>query len=107
MNIVRLVACGVVLLVGMIWHSAGAEAQGDKCRKVMGEMLKQAEDPSNEELIRLRTECPEDVSFKDVNHYRESIKEARRKITEAVAIVKSVVEELIKNTASTGQEGTP
>jgi hypothetical protein len=105
MNIVRLVACGVVLFAGTIWLSAGAEAQGSKCRKVMGEMLKQPEEPSNEELIRLRTECPEDVSFRDVNHYRESIKEAHRKIAEAAAIVRSVVDELIKNMASTGQEG--
>ena len=96
MNIVRLVAWGVVLSAGMIWFSAGAEAQGDKCRRAVEKLLKQAEDPSNEEVSRLRTECPEDMSFKDVNRYREHIKEQRRKIAEAVDIVKSAVDGLTK-----------
>lgn len=96
MKLVRLVAGSVVLLAGMIWLSAGAEAQGDKCRKAVEKMLKQAEDPSNEEVSRLRTECPEEVSFKDVNRYRENIKEQRRKIAEAVDIVKTAVDGLTK-----------
>lgn len=96
MKIIRLVTCSIVLLTGMIWLSAGAEDQGAKCRMAVGKMIKQAEDPSNEELSRLRQECPEDISFRDVNRYRDNIKEQRRKIGEARDIVNTGVSELAK-----------
>lgn len=96
MEIVRLGACGFVLLAGMIWLSGGAEAQGDKCRKTFEKLAFQPENPSNEEVSRFRTDCPEDPSTKDLNRYRENIKEQRRKIAEAVDIVRSAADGLTK-----------
>ena len=97
MKIVRLGACGLVLLAGMIWLSGGAEAQGDKCRKAFEKLAFQPEDPSNEEVSKFRSECPsEDRSYRDLKRYRDRVKEQRRLIAEAADIVRTAVDGLTK-----------
>ena len=97
MNVIRLVACGVALLAGMIWFSAGVEAQGDRCQKTIERLITQVEEPSNEEVSKFRSECPnEDRSYRDLHRYRDRIKEQRRLISEAVDIVKTAVDGLAK-----------
>jgi hypothetical protein len=83
MKIVRLVACGVVVLAAMMWLTAGAEAQGDKCKRAVEKMVNQPDEPSNEEVARLKTDCPEDLSTKDIKRYREYRKQQARKKDEA------------------------
>ena len=97
MNFVRLVACGVVLLGGMIWLSAGVQAQGDKCQKTVERLITQVEEPSNAEVTKFRSECPnEDRSYRDLQRYRDRVKEQRKLIAEAVDIVKTAVDGLTK-----------
>ena len=97
MNFVRLVACGVVLIAGMVWLSAGAEAQGNKCQKTVEKLITQVEEPSKEEVSRFRSECPnEDRSYRDLQRYRDRVKEQRKLIAEAVDIVKMAVDGLTK-----------
>ncbi|MDF2754647.1 MAG: hypothetical protein K0S94_232 [Nitrospira sp.] len=97
MNLVRLVGCGVVLLGGMIWLSTGVLAQGDKCQKTVERLINQVEEPPNEEVSKFRSECPtEDRSYKDLQRYRDRVKEQRRLIAEAVDIVKMAVDGLTK-----------
>ena len=97
MNFVRLVACGVVLFGCMIWLSAGVHAQGDKCQKTVERLITQVEEPSNEEVSRFRSECPnEDRSYRDLQRYRDRVKEQRKLIAEAVDIVKMAVDGLTK-----------
>ena len=97
MNFVRLVACGVVLLGSTIWLSAGVQAQGDKCQKTVERLITQIEEPSKEEVSRFRSECPnEDRSYRDLQRYRDRVKEQRRLIAEAVDFVKMAVEGLTK-----------
>ena len=97
MKIVRLVACGVVLLAAMMWLSASVEAQGDKCQKTVERLITQVEEPSNEEVTKFRSECPnEDRSYRDLQRYRDRVKEQRRLIAEAVDIVKTAVDGLTK-----------
>lgn len=97
MNFVRLVACGIVLIAGMVWLSAGAEAQGDKCQKTVEKLITQVEEPSNEDVSKFRSECPnEDRSYRDLKRYRDRVKEQRRLIAEAVDIVKTAVDGLTK-----------
>jgi hypothetical protein len=71
----------------MIWLSAGAEAQGDKCKRAVEKMINQPEDPSNEEVARLKTDCPEDLSTKDIKRYREYRKQQARKKGHAHGVV--------------------
>jgi hypothetical protein len=97
MNFVRLVACSVVILGSVVWLSAGVEAQGDKCQKTVERLITQVEEPSNEEVGKFRSECPnEDRSYKDLKRYRDRVKEQRRLIAEAVDIVRTAVEGLTK-----------
>ena len=97
MNLVRLVACGVVLLGSMFWLSAGVQAQGDKCQKTVERLITQVEEPSKEEVSKFRSECPnEDRSYRDLQRYRDRVKEQRRLIAEAVDFVKMAVEGLTK-----------
>ncbi|HKY70816.1 MAG TPA: hypothetical protein VJL88_02765 [Nitrospira sp.] len=97
MNIVRLVACGVVILGSMIWLSADVKAQGDKCQKTVERLITQVEEPSNEEVSKFRSECPnEDRSYRDLQRYRDRVKEQRRLIAEAVDIVRTAVDGLTK-----------
>lgn len=106
MKIVWLFACGVGLLAGAIWLSVRAEAQTDKCRTAVEKVTNQVEDPSNDEVTRLRRECPkEEGSIKNLVLYRNRVKYARRNLAEAVDIVKTAVDELTRKPASTGQEG--
>jgi hypothetical protein len=81
----------------MIWPSAGAQAQGDKCQKTVERLITQVEEPSNEEVSRFRSECPnEDRSYRDLHRYRDRVKEQRKLIAEAVDIVKMAVDGLTK-----------
>ena len=97
MKILRLVACGVVILGSLIWLSAGVHAQGDKCQKTVERLITQVEEPSNEEVTKFRSECPsEDRSYRDLQRYRDRVKEQRRLIAEAVDIVKTAVDGLTK-----------
>lgn len=106
MKIVWLFACGVGLLAGAIWLSDKAEAQTDKCRTAVEKVANQVEDPSNDEVTRLRRECPtEEGSIKNLLLYRNRVKYARKILAEARDILKTAVDELIKKPASTGQEG--
>lgn len=97
MRIVRLIACGVILLADMIWILDSARAQGDKCQKTVERLITQVEEPSNEEVSKFRSECPnEDRSYRDLQRYRDRVKEQRRLIAEAVDIVKTAVDGLTK-----------
>jgi hypothetical protein len=97
MNLVRLVASVVTIIGSMICLSAGVEAQGDKCQKTVERLITQVEEPSNEEVSKFRSECPnEDRSYRDLQRYRERVKEQRRLIDEAVDIVKTAVDGLTK-----------
>jgi hypothetical protein len=81
----------------MFWLSAGVQAQGDKCQKTVERLITQVEEPSKEEVSKFRSECPnEDRSYRDLQRYRDRVKEQRRLIAEAVDFVKMAVEGLTK-----------
>jgi hypothetical protein len=106
MRNVRWSTWGLLVLAGILWVPASAEAQGDKCRKIVEKLTKQVEDPSNEEVNKFKAECPQEAkSIGKLDYYRNQVKAHRQLIADAVDVVKTAVDELTKNPAGTGQEG--
>lgn len=97
---------GWLVLAGMIWLPASAEAQGDKCQKAWQKLINQVEDPSKEEVSKFKGECPEEAkSVANLDYHRNQVKAYRKLIADAVDVVKTAVDELTKKPASTGQGG--
>ena len=86
-----------LVLAGILWFPASADAQGDRCRKTVERLITQVEEPSIEEVSKFRNECPnEDRSYRDLKRYRDRVKEQRRLIAEAADIVRAAVDGLTK-----------
>ncbi|HKP01102.1 MAG TPA: hypothetical protein VJU02_05680 [Nitrospiraceae bacterium] len=100
---------GMGLIMLCLWLPAGSGA-APNCQAIGDDLWKQwhqgvlpRNDATIDKLLKAKSDCPQLGG--SMTSMTNDIKVQREKVAEAVDIVKSAVEELIKKPASTGQEG--